>query len=54
MIRKDIKDFLKTIPNNVTLVAATKYGDVADLICLYESGITSFGENRVDAFLSKY
>ena len=54
MIRKDIKDFIKTIPNSVTLVAATKYGDVADLKCLYESGITSFGENRVNAFLSKY
>ena len=54
MIRKDIKDFIKTIPNSVTLVAATKYGDVADLKWLYESGITSFGENRVDAFLSKY
>ena len=54
MIRKDIKDFIKTIPNNVTLVAATKYGDAADLKCLYESGITSFGENRVDTFLSKY
>ena len=54
MIRKDIKDFIRTIPNNITLVAATKYGDVADLKCLYESGVTSFGENRVDAFLSKY
>ena len=54
MIRKDIKDFIKTIQNNVTLVAATKYGDVADLKCLYESGITNFGENRVDAFLDKY
>ena len=54
MIRKDIKDFIKTIPNNVTLVAATKYGDATDLKRLYESGITNFGENRVDAFLSKY
>ena len=54
MIRKDIKDFIKTIPSSVTLVAATKYGDVADLKCLYESGVTSFGENRVDAFLAKY
>lgn len=54
MIRKDIKDFIKTIPSSITLVAATKYGDVADLKCLYESGVTSFGENRVDAFLDKY
>ena len=54
MIRKDIKDFIKTIQNNVTLVAATKYGDVADLKCLYDAGVTNFGENRVNAFLSKY
>ena len=54
MIRKDIKDFVNAIPNNVTLVAATKYGDADDLKCLYDSGITNFGENRVDAFLSKY
>lgn len=54
MIRKDILDFLKTIPNDITLVAATKYGDAADLKCLYDAGVTNFGENRVDAFLSKY
>lgn len=54
MIRKDIKEFIKTIPNSITLVAATKYGDIADLKCLYEAGVTNFGENRVDAFLSKY
>ena len=54
MIRKDIKEFLTTIPSNVTLVAATKYGDAADLKRLYEAGISNFGENRVDSFLSKY
>lgn len=54
MIRRDIKEFIKTIPNNVTLVAATKYGDATDLKCLYDAGVTNFGENRVDAFLNKY
>ena len=54
MIRRDIKEFIKTIPSSVTLVAATKYGDATDLKCLYEAGVTNFGENRVDAFLSKY
>ena len=54
MIRSDIKEFLKTIPNNVTLVAATKYGSVDDLRKLYEAGVSNFGENRVGAFLSKY
>ena len=54
MIRRDIKEFIKTIPSGVTLVAATKYGDATDLKCLYDAGVTNFGENRVDAFLNKY
>ena len=54
MIRNDIKEFLATIPHNITLVAATKYGDISDLKELYQAGISSFGENRVDVFLSKY
>ena len=54
MIRSDIKDFLNTIPNNVTLVAATKYGTPDDLRELFNAGVHSFGENRVDAFLVKY
>ncbi len=54
MIRKDIKEFLNTLPRDLTLVAATKYGDVDDLKDLYRNGVSNFGENRVDAFLSKY
>lgn len=54
MIRLDIKQFIKTIPSDITLVAATKYGDANDLRVLYQSGVTNFGENRVDAFINKY
>ena len=54
MIRKDIKEFIKTIPTNITLVAATKYGDIDDLKQLYEASVFDFGENRVDSFLNKY
>ncbi|MBR5996473.1 MAG: YggS family pyridoxal phosphate-dependent enzyme [Bacilli bacterium] len=54
MIRKDIKEFLNTLPKDITLVAATKYGDSGDLRELYSNGVTNFGENRVDAFLEKY
>ena len=54
MIRRDIKTFVKTIPNHVTLVAATKYADIDDMKILLESGINNFGENRVDSFLYKY
>jgi len=54
MIRKDIKEFLNTLPKDITLVGATKYGDIDDLKELYRNGVFNFGENRVDAFLNKY
>ena len=54
MLRKDIKLFLKTIPSNVNLVAATKYIAKEELLSLYQNGIKDFGENRVDSFLEKY
>lgn len=54
MVRKDIKDFIKTIPEYVTIVAATKYVDNNEMIVLYNNGIKNFGENRVDSFLTKY
>ena len=54
MIREDIKEFLNTLPKDITLVAATKYGDIDDLKDLYSNGVSNFGENRVDAFLNKY
>lgn len=54
MVREDIDSFIKTIPNNVTLVAATKYASVDDMFILLKHGINNFGENRVDSFLNKY
>lgn len=54
MIRKDIKEFLNTLPKDVTLVAATKYGGANDLRVLFNNGVSNFGENRTDAFLDKY
>lgn len=54
MVRKDIKQFINSIPQHITVVAATKYVGVDDLKVLKENGITNFGENRVDMFLDKY
>lgn len=54
MVREDIKDFIKTIPDDVTIVAATKYVDSNDMIVLLKNGVNNFGENRVDSFLKKY
>ena len=51
MIRKDIKEFLQTIPQDVTLVAASKYVDTQDIRALANVGINNIGENRVESFL---
>ncbi len=53
-IRDDIKEFINTLPKDVTLVAATKYIDATKMRELYEKGVYNFGENRVDTFLEKY
>lgn len=54
MVRKDIKDFVNSLPKNVTLVAATKYIDVNDMEVLLKNGVNNFGENRTESFLRKY
>ena len=53
-VRDDIKKFVRTIPNNVTLVAATKYINSDEIRTLYKNGIKDYGENRVNDFLIKY
>ena len=53
-VREDIQQFISTIPSNITLVAATKYVDSNEMRSLFKNGVTNFGENRADAFLSKY
>ncbi|MBQ6920542.1 MAG: YggS family pyridoxal phosphate-dependent enzyme [Bacilli bacterium] len=53
-VRNDIREFIKTVPSDITLVAATKYVDSIEMKSLFNSGVTNFGENRVDAFLNKY
>ena len=54
MIREDLRDFVNSIPKNITLVASTKYINSDDMRELYKNGVTNFGENRVDAFIDKY
>lgn len=53
-IRDDIQKFISTIPSNITLIAATKYVGSSEMRNLFKNGVTNFGENRVDAFLSKF
>lgn len=54
MVRSDIKEFVKTIPSDVTVVAASKYVNEEDVKVLLGAGINNIGENRVDSFLHKY
>ena len=54
MLRNDIKEFIKTIPQGVTIVAATKYLVKEEMTELYDNGLKDYGENRVDSFLEKY
>lgn len=53
-LREDIRNFIESIPSDVSIVAATKYVGPKEMIELYQNGIKDFGENRVDAFLEKY
>ena len=54
MLRTDIKEFINTIDKNVNIVAATKYVTSNEMKELLSVGITNFGENRVDSFLTKF
>ena len=54
MIREDIKQFVNSLPKNVTLVAATKYIGPEDMELLLKNGVNNFGENRTDSFNAKY
>ena len=54
VVRKDIKEFIATIPNDVTLVAATKYIDTSSMRFLFDDGIDNFAENRVESFVQKH
>ena len=39
--------------NSITVVAATKYFNSTEMRDLFNTGITHFGENRIEAFLDK-
>ena len=54
MVRPDIKEFINTIPQDVTIVAASKYVDEKDIETLLDVGINNIGENRVESFIEKH
>jgi hypothetical protein len=54
IIAENIAEFLKKIPENVTLVAVSKTKPLADLQEAYDAGQRIFGENKVQEMVEKY
>lgn len=53
VVRKDIDNFIKTIPADVHLVAVTKYVDTCVMTEFLNHQIFAFGERKVDELLLK-
>ena len=53
-IKQNIQDILKSIPEEVTLVAVSKTKPVNDLMEAYNSGQRVFGENKIQEMVEKY
>ncbi|MDP5091861.1 MAG: YggS family pyridoxal phosphate-dependent enzyme [Polaribacter sp.] len=54
MIKENIDNFKKKIPENVTLVAVSKTKPISDLQEAYDAGQRIFGENKVQEMVEKY
>ena len=54
MIKENIANFKKKIPENVTLVAVSKTKPISDLQEAYNAGQRIFGENKVQEMVEKY
>ena len=53
-IQENIKEILKSIPNDVTLVAVSKTKPVSDLMEAYNAGQRVFGENKIQEMADKF
>lgn len=54
MIKENILNFKKEIPENVTLVAVSKTKPISDLQEAYDAGQRVFGENKVQEMVEKH
>lgn len=52
-VRKDIDEFIKTIPSNITLVAVSKYVNAIVIQELIDHHLYNLGERRVNELLEK-
>ncbi len=53
-VKEKYKEFIKKIPQGVTLVAVSKTKPVADIREAYDAGHRDFGENRIQEMVNKY
>lgn len=53
MISENIKRIESEIPDQVTLVAVTKYQNLEDTRAVLDAGVYDLGESRVQDFLKK-
>ncbi len=53
-IKENLNKILKTLPEEVTLVAVSKTKPISDLMEAYEEGQRIFGENRVQEMTEKW
>lgn len=53
MIHDNFQNIKSSIPNNVTLVAVSKFQTVEAITCLYTEGQRIFGENRPQEMVAK-
>lgn len=53
-IQKNIQDIIKSIPENVTLVAVSKTKPISDLQEAYNGGQRIFGENKIQEMAAKF
>ncbi|WKY46376.1 YggS family pyridoxal phosphate-dependent enzyme [Eubacteriaceae bacterium ES3] len=54
MIATNIEHLKQEIPEDVTLVAVTKYHDLNETQAVVDAGVIDLGESRVQDFLKKY
>lgn len=53
-IENNIKKILSKLPEDITLVAASKTRNLDEIKSAYKAGVRNFGENKVQEFIQKY
>ena len=54
LVKQNLIEFKKNIPEEVTLVAVSKTKPISDIMEAYEAGQRVFGENKIQEMVNKY